>query len=64
MFAQITKSNSNEVRTYTTDKLMFAYKEKFILHLLNKYKKEKKNKEKFNGNVTHYYSKVNDKAAL
>ena len=43
---------------------MFAYKEKFILHLLNKYKKEKKNKEKLNGNVTHDYSKVNDKAAL
>ena len=43
MFAQITKSYRNEVRTYTTDKLMFGYKEKFKLHLLNIYKKEKRN---------------------
>ena len=44
MFEQITKSYRSEVRTYTTDKLMFGCKEKLKLHLLNKYKKEKKEK--------------------
>ena len=44
MFAQITKSYRNEVRTYTTDKLMFGCKEKLKLHLLNKYEKGKKEK--------------------
>jgi len=64
MFAQITKSYRKEVRTYTTDKLTSGYKEKLKLHHLNKYKKRKEKKGKLNRNVTHNYSKVNDKVAL
>ena len=47
MFAQITKSYRDKLRTYTTDKLMFGYKEKLKLHLLNKYERKEK-KEKMN----------------
>ena len=42
---------------------MFGYQEKLKSHLLNKYKRKEK-KEKINRNITHDYSKVNDKAAL
>ena len=49
---QITKSYRNEVRTYTSDKLIFGYQEKLKLHFLNKYKRKEK-KEKINRNVTH-----------
>ena len=38
---------------------MFGYVEKLKSHLLNKYEKKRKLKR----NVTHDYSKVNDKAA-
>ena len=57
-FAQNYKSYRNEVRTYklnyNTDKLMFGYVEKLKLHLLNKYKTEKRYTR---------LQKVNDKAA-
>ena len=53
------RSQTNVKVLLTTDKLMFGYIEKLKLHRL-----EKEKKKKLHRNVTHDYSKVNDKAAL